>query len=236
MLLRKLYNWLHHRKYIYSPYPIEIYRDLLIYIKNRKDISIKVLAKESFEIDKINIFLRHDVDFASDMRKLNLLIDIENSLNMKSAIYIRMDKQEYNPDEYKDYILSLYNLGFEVGLHTTCYLNDDYLKVFKQETQEFIDIFGFNPKSFTVHGMGQYRLDVRQRFVKEIEYKMQKLGYIFTDAILDYIIYDHVIHDCHLDPEKKKRFILKDFKRSPFFFKKGKTYLILTHPGYWRRS
>jgi ubiquinone/menaquinone biosynthesis C-methylase UbiE len=218
-------------KYHSAPYGLEIYSRLLQSIKDDSGCSIKTMIHDHPEDNKINIFLRHDVDFERDVLNLKLLTDIEKKLGVRSSVYIRCDFLDYEPEKLKPVVTELRNEGVEVGLHTSCYFEDDYLEAFRRETSAFVRIFGFQPASFTVHGMGQFRMDTRRKFLKQIKTRMEEYNYRFYDSF--HLSYDYVIEDCHGGPEVHQRYILKDFKEGPGSYLKGKSYLILTHPGYW---
>jgi hypothetical protein len=126
--------------------------------------------------------------------------------------------------------------GFEVGLHTVCYVHDDYLRAFRQETEKFSDETGFAPRTFTVHGLGQHRLETRLRFYEEIAARLADFGYSFSDCHHTLRTYDYVIEDCHWDGARQARFIYEDFATPPDWFWKGRHYLLLTHPCYWTAS
>jgi hypothetical protein len=122
----------------------------------------------------------------------------------------------------------------EVGLHTSCYVVPDYEARFREETARFVDTFGFQPRSFTVHGLGDFRADVRQRLVETIGRDPGSHGYVFSDCDPSLREYEYVITDCHIDPESDSRQIYEDVVALPPFLAGDRDYLVLIHPCYWR--
>ena len=229
----QLKRYFRSRKKIYnSPYSLELYTFLL------KNISLcsnyEIIPFKSSEIsNKVNVYIRHDIDTSKCIKNLNNMLKIDEIYGVagKIAVYFRVDDQEYSLKKIRSDIKAYYNSGFEIGLHSQCYIKDDYIAEFKRETNKFSDDTGLEPKSFTVHGLGSFRLETRLKFYKEVAKIYPKYGYQFGD-IPQLRRYDYVIQDCHLD-ETKKRFIYDDFFNLPKFFRQGVKYLVLTHPCYW---
>lgn len=217
--------------YRYAPYSPEIFRSVLTLAAVNENVSIKLLSREASDPGRLTVYLRHDIDTENDVKNLDLLISIQRSMDIRSAIYVRMDRQEYDPAQLRDYLRELRDIGFEVGLHTSCYLDDDYMDVFKAETNTFHRLLGFAPTSFTLHGVGQVRWAVRMAFLESVKPGMKSLGYSFCDTFD--IKYNRVIQDCHGGTETERRFIMGDFRELPEPVYGNEKYLILTHPGYW---
>lgn len=217
-----------------APYPLSIYRNLLLQAQQKSDISVQPFLRQK-ALNKANLFVRHDVDTASCVKNLPHLTQINRELGIQAGIYFRVDDQEYSLAKHKRVVASLRDAGFEVGLHTVCYLRDDYLKALELETEKFLHEAGFQPLSFTVHGLGSYRAEVRQRFYLEVGTKLADLGYQFTDCGRHLRTYEYVIEDCHRDERGGQRFIYSDFLRIPHWFRAGGEYLVLTHPCYWEQ-
>lgn len=246
-VLRDPEEWYYYRKvdkywkkrevFQFAPFPLRIYRDIVNFISEKKKINCAQFSSNSCSppSNKINIFVRHDIDTKDCMRNLPLILEIDKAQKVPAGIYFRVDDSEYSLADYKETITSYVDDGFEIGLHTLCYLKDDYLSEFQLETEKFSDELGLRPKSFTVHGLGNFRLDVRLRFCEEIAERRNKFGYEFTDCHHKFVSYDYVIEDCHWDDLRQARYIYDDFIQVPSFFKKGRNYLILTHPSYWHK-
>ena len=218
----------------YAPYASSIYRELLYsIIQSKKNRVMPFIPNNETDSNEVKFFVRHDIDTKHCMKNMSLLLDIDKSSGVQSGVYLLSDGKNYSLSEHRSVIQSYREAGFEIGLHTVCYIEDNYLKAFERETKEFADNLGFRPRSFTVHGLGEYKLDVRIHFAEEIMGRLDEFGYTFTDCNLNMRAYDYVIEDCHWNESRKSRFIYDDFTRTPPFFKKGNNYLILTHPCYW---
>ena len=189
-------------------------------------------ARFATETSHINVFIRHDIDTRACIENMHLLLAIDWDFGAPAGVYFRADDQEYPLSEQKDAIQVYRDSGFEIGLHTVCYTKDDYLAEFRRETEKFSNAVGFRPKSFSVHGLGAFRHRVRMQFYEDISKQLLESCYEFGD-IPQLRSYDHVIHDCHLD-ERENRSLYDDFVKPLSFFRKGKNYLILTHPCYWQ--
>jgi hypothetical protein len=217
----------------YAPYKVGIYENMLSQLKNDEDIYIHDFVSGKPKEDKINFFLRHDIDTKGCIENMSLLLDLNKKYNIHSGVYFRVDDDEYRLGDYREVVNKCKNQGFEVGLHTVCYVKDDFMKEFVRETEKFIDETGIIPESFTVHGLGEFRVETRKIFYEEIAKRINEFGYTFTDCHKKFRKYDYVIQDCNLIVEKQQRYIFDDFINRPPFFKKGGEYLILTHPCYW---
>jgi hypothetical protein len=180
-----------------------------------------------------HLFVRHDIDTAACMRNMPLLLEIDRELGVRAAVFLRADEEEYRLDGHRQAIQVYRDAGLEIGLHTLCYLEDDYLSALKRETRHFTHALGFSPASFTTHGMGSFRLEVRQRFYQEIHGRLGEFGYTFTDCCARLRAYDYTIHDSYWDDKRGSRFIYDDFLACRPLLLRGRDYLLLTHPGYW---
>jgi hypothetical protein len=229
----------HQKKEIlqYAPYPIGIYRSLLFMMHNSAEYySRSYVPLKEKRIDKINVFFRQDIDTARCIENMDMLVEAHKEFQIPSNIYFRVDDKEYRLRDYRERILEYRNEGFETGLHTVCYLADDYMKDFEKETEKFADELGFRPKSFTIHGLGEYRLDVRRAFIENIIKSFDRYGYLFSDCHPSFIRIDAFHEDCNMDEDKKMRFITPQFISPPGYLNPGMSCLVLTHPIYWKKE
>lgn len=218
----------------YADYPVSIYEELVQLVTNRSDLNVKAFTdyeKESEHMPAITF--RHDIDTGLCIERMPSLLDVDLYYQIESGTYIRADELEYGLSDVSEVANYYRDKGLEVGLHTVCYRKDDYFLELKREISRFEDILGFRPTSFTVHGLGSFRLDIRREFYQRVADKMTDLKMKFTDCNSKYRRYHYVIEDCHFDTKAGKRFIFEDFETLPPFFKNGKDYLVLTHPCYW---
>jgi hypothetical protein len=182
---------------------------------------------------KARLYLRHDVDTAACVENLPLLLEQNLRERVPASVYVRTDGADYAPETLAAAMAHYRRQGVEFGLHTSCYTSDDYMAALRGEIERFADCFGFRPATFTVHGLGTFRAETRARFNDEIALRMGEFG--FDPAAAPPTSFGYVIEDCHLEPETRRRFAYDDFFALPRFFEPGGTYLVLTHPCYWRR-
>ena len=220
-----------------APFPSRIYRSLLLHVLNNPKVQVLPFAtSDRFPTGCANLFVRHDIDTAGCIRNMALLLDVDRELGVPAGIYFRTDEKEYALASHRDEIQVYRAAGLEIGLHTVCYVEDDYLGAFSEETKLFAQALGFRPTSFTVHGLGPYRMDVRLRFCEEICGRLGEFGYVFSDCCPHLRTYEYTIHDSHWNEKEHIRFIYTDFLRLPSLLRRGKNYILLTHPGYWVNS
>jgi hypothetical protein len=218
----------------YAPYRIELYRDLLRQLRCRRDVSLPQFDEERLEIGRLNFFLRHDIDTAQCVANLIMVAEQNAAEAVPAAVYIRCDGEEYRPAEAAAAVGYCRARGFEIGLHSSAYVQDDYKAALRRELDVFGEAFGFSPRSVTIHGLGDFRLAERHALVAHLKESLETYGLRFTDAHESFRAYTHVITDCHPDPVGGTRFIYNDMLRPPAFLRRGLAYLVLTHPCYWR--
>jgi hypothetical protein len=246
-LKRPISGWLSKLKWVgrrtnrkgkrltFAPYPLSIYQRLLknlsmddqYVICNLEDYSDR--AKEN----RVHILIRHDIDTLDCLRKMEFLLEEDLKHGFRPAVYLRVDEEAYSLREWKGLIGEYHSRGVPFGLHSVCYVHRNYLDIFQKETQAFIRETGIVPKSFTLHGLGDYGIENRSQFIKQAKQIVEDHGYDITDCSTDFISYEYVIHDSHWDAANQKRYALEEFIHLPKCLK-GKAYLILTHPCYWR--
>ncbi|MDH7499443.1 MAG: hypothetical protein QHH30_03570, partial [candidate division NC10 bacterium] len=219
-----------------APYPLHIYRRLLSQALSHPQVRLLPFTQSASAPDgPANLYVRHDVDTADCMRNLALLLDVDRELGVPAGVFLRADGREYALEKHRERIGSYRAAGLEIGLHTVCYLEEDYLGALQRETERFSRALGFRPSSFTVHGLGPHRMDARLRFCQEISARLREFGYSFSDCSPHLRAYDYTIHDSHWSQEARSRFIYSDFLHlSPL--RGGRNYILLTHPGYWVES
>jgi hypothetical protein len=218
----------------FAPYDRGIYRRLLGQIRASGVHTPPFTAAPATGADGPQLYLRHDVDLPACVPGLPALIDADLAAGLPAAVYIRTDGEAYDPRELAGTVERYRAAGIEFGLHSSCYARDDVFAAFAEELERFRGAFGFWPDSFTMHGLGDHRLDTRLRFCAEIAGRLQEFGLRFSDCHASLREYRYALEDCHRDPGSGRRFIYDDFRRLPRFFEPGGSYLVLTHPGYWR--
>jgi hypothetical protein len=221
------------RPAMYAPYPAGVYRGFLERMLKHRRVHVLPFASAVEAGERAALFVRHDIDTAACVRSMNVLLGIDAALGITPGIYFRADRAEYELAACREQARRYRAAGFEVGLHTSCYVDDDFLQTFRAETRAFVDVFGFAPTSFTVHGLGQQRFDTRLKFYGEICGRLTEFGYRFSDCCEQQRSYDYVFHDSHFDKIRGERFIYDDLNGRNFPFVPGKSYVLLTHPCYW---
>jgi hypothetical protein len=219
---------------LYAPYPVNLYRQICSQAARIPEIQLVSFSETANPAPGTRqIFVRHDIDTAKCVTNLPLLLSIDREMSVSAGIYFRVDDQEYRFSECRELIEEARQAGFHVGLHTTCYLKDDYMDAFRGETEKFEREAGFSPASFNAHGLGAYRLEVRLNFYDEVALRMGEFGYEFSDCCPALRAYDYVAQDCYWDEERQARYLQNDFFHPKDYFSRGSRFLILTHPCYW---
>ena len=220
----------------YAPYPLHVYRSLLSHALRSPRIQLPPFGESNHpSASSASLFVRHDIDTKRCIQNMALLLDIDRELGVPAGVYFRAEGEEYALASYQGEIQAYRAAGLEIGLHTLCYLEEDYLDAFRRETEVFRHAVGFSPATFTVHGLGPFRMDVRLRFCEEICARLGEFGYTFSDCCSHLRTYDYTIHDSHWNKEAGVRFIYNDFFDFPPLLG-GRNYILLTHPGYWVES
>jgi hypothetical protein len=218
----------------YAPHDVVLYAKLLRQARAAGDLELAPFAEPRANEGRPRLYFRHDVDTVGCVDMLPKLLDANLVEGVASPVYIRTDGTDYDPAGLIAVVAEYRARGIEFGLHSSCYTQDDYLGALHRETDRFEEHFGFRPRSFTVHGLGEYRSAVRERFSSEIVGRLSEFGFGFTDCDARMRSYDYVITDCHPEPGTGRRMIYDDMLHLPRFFQPGRDYLVLTHPCYWR--
>lgn len=218
----------------YAPHDVALYADLLRQARTSGDLDLAPFVEPTANEGRPRLYFRHDVDTVGCVDMLPKLLDVNLAEGVASPVYVRTDGTDYDPAGLIAAVGEYRARGIEFGLHSSCYTQDDYLGALHQETARFEQHFGFRPRSFTVHGLGEYRSVVRHRFSSEIVGRLAEFGFVFTDCDARMRSYDYVITDCHPEPDTGRRMIYDDMLRLPRFFQPRRDYLVLTHPCYWR--
>jgi len=223
--------------YQYEPYNIDIYKKILTQLKKGNKYHILRMKDFPHKLDtkKINVILRHDIDSMGCVANLCRFLEVENSAGVRSSSYIRVDRVKYQPENCYRAIDKYNSLGFEFGLHSSCYTCPDYMERFAWEVKEFQKIFNICPESFTQHGMGKKYCENRMQFNNNIGSAKQKNNIKVTDCAGYDTQYFFKVTDARWCEKNKRRYITNFFVSLPKFpsLSNGKVFLILTHPCYW---
>lgn len=222
------------RPHAYAPHDAAIYGELLHQARRTRGLDLPRFTEQKKGGGKPRLYFRHDVDTQDCVSMLPKLIEWNLSEGVASPVYIRTDGTDYDPASVTPAVAKYRARGVEFGLHSSCYTQDDYMGTLRQEIARFEECFGFRPRSLTVHGLGEFRAEIRERFAHEIVERLAEFGFAFTDCDARMRRYDYVITDCHPEPGSNRRHIYDDMLSLPRFFHPGRDYLVLTHPCYWR--
>ena len=228
------YEYLQKRMHMdYAPYSFNVLANFLQDVKQKDNVRVHNFDRQNLSKESINLFIRIDVDTQRCIENAPKLFDTLLALDLPFSAFFRVDDEDYQLREYRD-VISQYRdrPGVNLGLHTSCYVEDDFMEQFRLDTEKFIEEAGFAPSSFTVHGLGSFRKKQRNQFYAEIGNRLEEFGYTFTDCSPKYREYYYVIEDCHKN-NNGDRFIYNDFNTIPTFLQAGHNCLILTHPCYW---
>ena len=135
-----------------APHPISLYKNNLkdLLENDINFITSKEFYQENYDENKLNILLRHDIDFRPS--KIDLLCDVEFDLGLKSDIYVILSDDYYDIKPYIEKLKKLHQKGFVLGLHTLAPGEKNYKEIFNKEILLFESYFGFKPEYFTIHG------------------------------------------------------------------------------------
>ncbi len=220
----------------YAPYSIGLYQGLISKIKKVSQAAISPFDREAFgSLENIQIYSRHDIDTAQCLENLPLLLGVDEQNGIVPGIFFLVNDQSYSLASYKGLLTSLREKGYIIGLHTVCYLHDDYMDAFQREIDKFTTESGFRPQTFNAHGLGKHRLETRLRFYQDVTERYKEYGFLYSDCCPGLRAYQHVIEDCHWNEQVSKRYVKDDFIHPERYIKSGNC-LILTHPCYWRQK
>lgn len=217
----------------YAPYPVGIYRELLARLKDSEIIDLVAFNQDTvLDGSKTQVFIRHDIDTAGCVSNLPGLLKIDAELGLVPGVFFLVSGDTYDLSSCKSLASTLYDRGYPLGLHTVCYLEDDYMSQFQREIDTFTKTLGVRPDTFNAHGLGNYRLDTRLRFYDEVADRYKDFGFSYSDCTSKLRAYNYVFEDCHWDTNKSNRYLKDDFMDPIKHIVRG-NMLVMTHPCYW---
>jgi hypothetical protein len=220
----------------FAPYDVSIYRTFLGAIRAQSNVEVLPFVShgDGGSGSRAKFYFRHDIDTAECVKNLPALLEADAEYAVPCGVYVRTDGAEYDPSSLSALAPKYRDRAVEFGLHTGCYVHDDYWGAFEAELEAFRSALGFEATSVTVHGLGSFRHAVRIQFAEGLPARAAEYGISFTDCNPAYRQYEYVYEDCHLQQADARRFIYDDFVGAPKFVVRGANYLVLTHPCYWR--
>lgn len=232
---RALRSWLQGRQPLEeAPYPLSLYSELLDCTRKHDWLNVRDYAAPTAARGRPALYFRHDIDTQQCVDRMTCLLDEDLRAGVLPGVYLRADEREYCLAEVRSKIEPYRARGVEFGLHTVCYLEDQFLSELAREANHFERSLGFRARSLTTHGLGDHRLEVRLSFCQQIRSRSKEFGFDFLDIDPRVRSYLYVIEDCHRHPRSGCRFIYDDFKRFPWASIRHGDLLVLTHPCYWQ--
>ena len=239
MLTERLTAWRLRRAFerrvvaLHAPYPIELYRSIVRQAKG-KGLPIGRFTDPQSVAPATRIFFRHDIDYAGCVAGASALLDVNLKEQVPAAVFLRMDGEAYRPEEAINLVRTYKSNDITFGLHTSCYTHENYLSVLERERDTFLRTYGFEARTFTVHGLGDQHLQRRLAFTAYAAANLAELGFDHSDCTADLRPYHLVFQDCDIDPVNGKRAIYSEMETLPPLMRYGHNYLVLTHPCYWK--
>lgn len=224
-----------HHPISYPPHPLYLYEQLLRSLQNDEKVVFMSLSEHvtgaARDPHKITLLLRHDLD-AGIPEVAHALCGVERSLGMRSSVHILVDGALYDPAPLADLANELHADGFDVGLHTQCWIHEDYTSIFYAELERFRDLFGFEPRTFTQHGAWpRTERDMQRRH----EFAIRTPEIIKGTSIVGYNnFFDWVSEDSCINAQPAPIHLsFFDLAERCYL---GGTALILTHDNHWQAS
>jgi hypothetical protein len=224
-----------HRKRVpkfHPPFPNSLYRSLILQIKVQR-LKIAPFEDRTPVPTGSRMFFRHDIDYAGCVSGAGALLDVDREEGVPAAVFLRMDGEDYHPEEAIKMVEAYKGDNITFGLHTSCYTHENYLAALERERQIFARTLGFEARTFTVHGLGKLHLHRRLAFTAYATAHLYELGFDYSDCTADLRPYHRVFQDCDRAPANGKRAIYSDMTKLPPLLRHGHNYLVLTHPCYW---
>jgi hypothetical protein len=218
---------------LHAPYPVVLYRSIVRQSK-MQGLPIGRFTDPQPVMPVTRIFFRHDIDYAGCVSNASILLDVNREEGVPAAVFLRMDGEGYHPEEAIEMVQAYKSDDIIFGLHTSCYTHVDYLSAFARERETFLRTYGFEARTFTVHGLGQLHLQRRLEFTSYATAHLTDLGFDASDCTADLRPYHLVFQDCDLDPVDGRRAIYTEMKTLPPLLPRCHNYLVLTHPCYWQ--
>jgi hypothetical protein len=235
-------KFLSHRQiYMKAPYSLDVYEQLLALIRESHQDQLCDFDNVNKSKGKRKWYVRHDLDESDCISRASELIRLDLKYGVRPGVFLRVKSDVYNLDDANALMAEFLDEGVVFGLHSECYLSDDWLSSLREEIEVYKTTFNTTPFAVNAHGHGEYRLNIRQQFYRGLTSELlNQLGIKLNDCGVGNRLYQYTIEDCHRpftsSPLNKiepyGRCILTDFKilPPPDYVSQG---LILTHPCYW---
>ena len=211
-----------------SPHNLTLFKYFIKYKLKKKYnfITSDQLYSNNFLPNK-SLLIRHDLDY--EPLKIKKIINIEEEFKIKSDIHVMVDNSSYKIKETSKFLLNLNDKGFHLGLHTNAPPKRNSLNYFEDEIEKFHVIFGFYPKTFSVHGPSispKNWQNLRSKFLIKVSPLLKKYNIIGSHNISGV---DYWIQDIGMGGEFS--YLYRDFFTKELDV--NKVLGILIHPEHW---
>ncbi|MEM7129629.1 MAG: hypothetical protein AAF702_25070 [Chloroflexota bacterium] len=217
----------------YPLHALSYYKQLLQKLQNDsgtvfRSLPAHVQGKQP-DPQRVNIVLRHDVD-AGEPQVVEAFCQIEKSLGLRSSVHILVDKKLYDPTRLIPLAGKLHAEGFDVGLHTQAWMQEDYRSAFHNELEQFEALFGFPARTFTQHGAWP-RTDEdmarRRKFIQKIPQMIAETSLLGYNNRFEWVSEDSNV-------KGSPAAITEHFFQPNELCYIGGVALILTHDNHWQ--
>lgn len=182
----------------------------------------KEYQQGNLELDKVNVFIRHDIDIS--LSRLKHMVKIEEDFHIRSTCFFRLHAERYSFKEAIPIIEQLNNDGFEIGFHheTLRQTKGDLTRaipLFKEDLENLREIV---PVSVVAAHGGRYH---NRKIWSEID----------SDALQVWSAYEMKFNSYISDAGGKdmirvnKRHAFEGLKEA----KPGDVVQVLVHPDWW---
>jgi len=205
--------------------PLPEYEEFLKFISNDRFTVYPVCEYQtSYRKDKINIVLRHDLDYDKGYE----MAELEQEYGIRSTYYLRLHSDRYAISEVIPFYQELEAKGYEIGYHYEVvdlfpFNNDTAKKVFELEL-EYLRRY-FNVRSASPHGppFGGYSYQFEQ-WTDLSDYNLISAYKIPISTYLS----------DWSQPfwEKELRYFIEELEK----LKAGDVVEVLIHPCHWKSS
>jgi hypothetical protein len=220
-----------------APYSQYLYQALLVYMQQSGKVhfckALDVHRNNGISKSSVNVVLRHDLD--SDPLNVKILTNIEEGLGISSSIYVRVDDETYHIESCRDILIELQDKGFEIGIHTVAYREENWKIALLADIDKFRRVLGFTPYSVNTHGYSSDELILKRRSIflnsmcedKDISSQLVLTDHNGTG------VYNYGYGDANFARNRSVIYLKNDILRTPQL-QPGSNAYFMTHSDYWK--
>jgi hypothetical protein len=225
----------------FAPYPLSRLETLLQTVKSQRHEELLNFSDKSAALGKRAWYIRLDLDTSACVENAPFVIETVLKYGVRPGVFLRTTAEDYEISAAKLLFDRYEPEGVLFGLHSECYLDDDWRARLDLEVAAYLQVIGAAPSAINAHGHGAVRRKVRAAFYASLTSDfLEQYGSPLNDCGTGDRSYGLIVQDCHFDErflretEKKRRFLLSDFRDPPPTGVRA-AILILVHPTYWMR-